>query len=52
MLDAKHVPCSIEKLPRVRAILSWNIPVFGPYSIPNMGIEWIHMCIYHRSTSP
>jgi len=38
MLDAKNVPCSIEKLPRVRAILSWNQQ--PPAGNPNYTPVW------------
>jgi len=37
-LSTKKVPCEQgAKIAKVRAILSWNIPVFSPYSIPTYG---------------
>ncbi len=36
-IDAGDVPCHVEKLPRVRAILSWNLP---PPADPNYTPTW------------
>lgn len=49
-IDPKHLLCSKPNLPKVRAILSWNIPLAA--NVPNPTVIWGHSKEVHVQIAP